>query len=121
MPLMKRKKVKDAEDQMVDGMMPKKMADGGMVERPSSMAMAVMQKRKANMAPASGDDGDGLNDYDEQNAEAGMKELYDDQDLNDFPMVPGSSEIGDEREADRQNKLGMVQSIRAKLKAKRGF
>jgi hypothetical protein len=76
---------------------PKRMADGGMVDLEENAEEA------------------GSTPYDDMNAEAGMKELYDDSQLSAQPE--DSNEHGDDIEADAHD---MVSAIRRKILAKMG-
>jgi len=100
-----------------------KMAHGGMVDKPKSIAEAIMRKRKmmaeGGMVDIEENGEEMPNDLDELNEDAIKKELYDDDQLMAQPE--DSNEMGDEEESERESKLGMIQSIRQKLKAKRGF
>jgi hypothetical protein len=54
--------------------------------------------------------------YDSQNGKAARDPLYTDDQLSDDPW--DSNEEGDEEEKEQESKLGMVDSIRKKMKLK---
>lgn len=90
------------------------------MDAPSSMAEAIMRKRKAKMMAEGGmveDDNEesGSTPYDDMNEEAAMKELYDD-DVSAQPE--DSNEHSDDIESDAYD---MISEIRKKMRAKRGF
>lgn len=79
---------------------PKAYADGGMVD---------LERNSEE---------EGSTPYDTMNAEAGMKEQYDDSQLSPDPM--DSNETGDSREDESENEHDMISKIRSKMRAKRG-
>lgn len=106
----------------------KKMAMGGQIggmsddARASSIAEAIMRKRKAKMMAEGGmvdlDENareDQENNMDQMNHEAAMKEIYDDSEISAQPE--DSNEHGDDITADEHD---MISKIRAKMRAKRG-
>lgn len=89
------------------------------MDRPHTTAEAIMMKRKAKMMAEGGvvdiqDNGEeDPNDYDSLNEEAGMKELYDDSQLEAQPM--DSNEHGDSIDADAHDHIS---EMRKKMKAR---
>lgn len=111
-----------------DEYMANHFADGGQIDeempRPKSMAQAIMRKRKMMAEGGSVDIGSNgkedpanPNGYDDQNEEAGLKELYDDSQLMSDPM--DSNEHGDILEDEDKDDGRMVSSIRKKLMSRR--
>lgn len=77
----------------------KKMADGGEVD----LELNAMERQP--------------NEYEEQNLDAGMKELYSD-DLSDFPQPEDSNEHGDELSDEDMHDMSMIDQIRRRMKAR---
>lgn len=86
-------------DSIADAIMrKKKMADGGEVDINSN----------AEETPST------LSPFDDDNSDAVLKELYDDDQIG--PQPEDSNEIGDEREDEESDKFDMVSAIRKKMK-----
>ncbi len=115
----------------IDQYMGSKMAEGGEVgpadlmsddERSSSIAEAIMRKRKmmadGGMVDLDANSEEHSNEYDDLNEDAANEPQSDDSQISAQPE--DSNEKGDSREDDSENKRDMISAIRAKLKAKRG-
>lgn len=91
-------------------------------ERSSSIAEAIMRKRKmmaeGGQVDLEENSEESLNNEDQMSFEAGDKEQYDLSQLSSQPE--DSNEKGDSREAATSDKHDMISQIRAKMKAKRG-
>lgn len=101
----------------------KMMAEGGSVREDESISDGIMRRRKEQYEPSQ----DGMvdleqnseempNQYDEVDGKAAHEEQYDDSQLSKQPM--DSNEHGDSIDSDEHD---MLDSIRKKIKAKRGM
>lgn len=103
-------------------------ADGGQIggmsdgDRASSIADAIMRKRKAKMMAEGGmadvqenGEEEGSNPYDDLNAKAAEDDLYDDAQLSSQPEDSNEHDVHISSDAH-----DMIDQIRSKLRAKRG-
>lgn len=132
MPLMKKKQMQDAKTSSDSikslpialgiRMRSKKGKMAGKapeMEDPSSVAEAIMKKRKmadGGMVDLDSNSEEMSNEYDELNMDAAGKEQYDDDQLSPQPMDSNEHGHSIEDELDK----GIVAAIRRKMAAKRG-
>lgn len=123
MPQAKPDNMRPAEDEyMADHFAKGGMADAD--EHYSSIADAILAKKKKAKMMADGGmvdieengEEEGSSPYDDMNADAAMKELYDDEQLRAQPE--DSNEKGDDISSDSHD---MVDAIRKKYRAKKGM
>lgn len=112
---------------------PKQLAHGGEIhpsdlmsdeERSESIADAIMHKRKMASGGEVVDleensEEEGRSPYDEQNAEIADEPIYDDSQISAQPK--DSKEMGDSREKSSGEPHSLANSIRRKMRAKRGM
>jgi hypothetical protein len=114
------------EEEYMSGRMPM-FADGGEVEdRNISISDGIMQRRREQMnPPADGmvsleDNSEELpNQYDELDGKSSHEMQYDDGQISAQPM--DSNEDGDILSDEDEHNRSLIDSIRSKLKARRGF